>query len=148
MPDVATMKYADLNGSTTYYDGHSVDILRYADVLLSRAEAINEISGPTQGAIDLINQVRARSHASLLVLANFNQSSLRDALLQERGWEFFYEGKRRADLIRMNKYDVVVNAYLNRIGQPSTIVMPKNKYFTYPLSQVNLNPNLSNTDRE
>ena len=48
MADVATKKYADSTGSVTYYDGHSVDILRYADVLLSRAEALNELNGPTQ----------------------------------------------------------------------------------------------------
>ncbi len=147
MADVATKKYADSLGSTTYYDGHSVDVLRYADVLLSRAEALNELSGPTQESIDLINAVKNRSHAKLLVLAGQTKQSLRDALLQERGWEFFYEGKRRADLIRMNKYDVIVNAYLNRIGQPSNIVMPKNKYFPYPQSQVNLNPNLDNSGR-
>jgi starch-binding outer membrane protein, SusD/RagB family len=147
MEDVATKKYADSTGSTTYYDGHSVNIMRYADVLLSRAEALNELGGPTQEGIDLINAVKARSKAKLLSLADYDQNSLRDAILQERGWEFFYEGKRRADLIRMGKYDVVVNAYLNRIGQPSNIVMPKNKYFPYPQSQVNLNPNLDNSAR-
>lgn len=148
MADVATKKYADSTGSITYYDGHSVDILRYADVLLSRAEALNEMNGPNAESIDLINQVKARSHAKLLKLPDYNQSTLRDAILQERGWEFFYEGKRRADLIRMDKYDVIVNAYLQRIGQPATIVMPKNKYFPYPQSQVNLNPNLDNSTRE
>ena len=147
MPDVATRKYAD-DETTTYYDGHSVNILRYADVLLSRAEALNEISGPTPEAIGLINQVKGRSHAKLLVLSDHNQSSLRDAILQERGWELFYEGKRRADLIRMNKYDVLVNAYHLRVGEAAQIQMPKNKYYTYPLSQVNLNPKLSNADRE
>lgn len=147
MADVATKKYADSSGSTTYYDGHSVDILRYADVLLSRAEALNEISGPSQENIDLINQVKSRSHAEPLTLAGLTQTTLRDAILQERGWEFFYEGKRRSDLIRMGKYDVIVNAYLTRIGQPASIVMPKNKYFPYPQAQVNLNPNLDNSDR-
>jgi len=147
MADIATKKYADENGSQTYYDGHSVDILRYADVLLSRAEALNEISGPTAEAIGLINQVKNRSHASPLSLAGLNTASLRDSILQERGWEFFYEGKRRADLIRMGKYESIVNAYLTSIGQPASIVMPKNRYFTYPQNQVNLNPNLSNADR-
>jgi hypothetical protein len=147
MPDVATKKYADSLGSITYYDGHSVDILRYADVLLSRAEALNELNGPTSESIDLINQVKARSHAKQLSMGSLTKETLRDAILQERGWEFFYEGKRRADLIRMNKYDVIVNAYLARIGQPANIVMPKNKYFPYPQSQVNLNPNLDNSAR-
>lgn len=147
MQDVATRKYAD-DETTTYYDGHSVNILRYADVLLCRAEALNEISGPTPEAIDLINQVKGRSNAKLLVLSNYNQATLRDAILQERGWELFYEGKRRADLIRMNKYDVLVNAYHTRVGEGAPIQMPKNKYYTYPQTQVNLNSKLSNADRE
>lgn len=147
MADIATKKYADINGSQTYYDGHSVDILRYADVLLSRAEALNEISGPTDEAIGLINQVKNRSHAAPLNLAGLNKDNLRDSILQERGWEFFYEGKRRADLIRMGKYETIVNKYLISIGEPPTIVMPKNKYFSYPQGQVNLNPNLNNSDR-
>lgn len=147
MPDVCTRKYAD-DETTTYYDGHSVNILRYADVLLSRAEALNEISGPTSEAIGLINQVKARSHAKLLVLSDHNQATLRDAILQERGWELFYEGKRRQDLIRMNKYDVLVNAYHLRVGEAAQIQMPKNKYYTYPQSQVDLNPKLSNADRQ
>jgi hypothetical protein len=147
MQDVATRKYAD-DETSTYYDGHSVDILRYADVLLSRAEALNELNGPTAEAIDLINQVKGRSHAKLLVMSDYNKNTLRDAILQERGWELFYEGKRRSDLIRMNKYDVLVNAYHLRIGDPAPIKMPQNKYYTYPQSQVNLNPKLSNADRQ
>jgi starch-binding outer membrane protein, SusD/RagB family len=149
MADIATKKYADSLGSvTSYYDGHSVDILRYADVLLSRAEALNELNGVNSESISLINQVKARSHAKLLNLADYDQSSLRDAILQERGWEFFYEGKRRADLIRMDKYAEITNAYLTRIGQPANVTMPKDEYFPYPLSQTTLNPNLSNAGRE
>ena len=148
MPDVATRKYADsTRQNDTYYDGHSVDILRYADVLLSRAEALNEITPVSPEAITLINEVKGRSHAPLLVGSNFNQSTLRDAILQERGWELYYEGKRRADLIRMDKYDVIENAHLVRIGLPASIVMPKNKYFPYPQNQVNINPNLDNSGR-
>ncbi len=149
MPDVATSKYADSTGSVNnYYDGHSVDILRYADVLLSRAEALNELTGPTQESIDLINQVRTRSHATPLVLGGYSQTTLRAAILQERGWEFFYEGKRRADLLRMGQYDVIVNAYLKSIGQTNTVTLPKDQYFSYPLNQVQINANLSNAGRE
>ena len=148
MPDVATMKYADPNGPQTYYDGHSVDILRYADVLLSRAEALNELNGPNAESLSLINQVKARSHAPQLILAGLTQSSLRDALLQERGWEFFYEGKRRADLLRMGKYDVVVNAYLSWSGLSVFVLLPRDQYFPYPLNQVTINPNLNNSGRQ
>ncbi|MCO5950220.1 RagB/SusD family nutrient uptake outer membrane protein [Mucilaginibacter flavidus] len=149
MPDVATMKYADPSrADNTYYDGHSVDILRYADVLLSRAEALNELSGPSAESIGLVNMVKARSHAKQLVLGELNQSTFRDALLQERGWELYYEGKRRADLMRFGKYDVVVNAYLKRAGLNQTVTLPRDQYFPYPINQVNINPNLNNSGRQ
>ena len=149
MTDIATKKYADSSSPSValYYDGHSVDILRYADILLSRAEALNNLNGPSQEVIDLINQVRERSHATPLTLAGYTKETLNDALLKERGWEFFYEGKRRADLIRFDKYAEIVNAYLTRIGQPAVIEMPKNRYFPYPQNQVTINPNLDNSGR-
>ena len=46
-------------------------ILRYAEVLVNRAEALNEISGPNQESIDLLNQVRSRSNAPNYNLADF-----------------------------------------------------------------------------
>ena len=149
LPDVATRKYADPAGSKTYYDGHGIPILRYADVLLCKAEALNELSGPTTESINLVNQVKARSHATLLGnAATFTKETLRDAILKERGWEFFFECKRRQDLIRMGKYQEVTNAYLTAIGKTPAINIAKHKYYTYPQTQVDLNPNLSNADRQ
>lgn len=84
--------------------GNDVPIVRYADILLSRAEALNEISGPTQEAIDLINEVRERAQATPLTLAGFDQQSLREAILRERSWEFFHEGKSREDQIRQGVF--------------------------------------------
>ena len=40
-----------------------------------------------------------------------------------------------------------LDAYLTRIGQTPSIVMPKNTFFPYPLSQTELDPNLDNSDR-
>lgn len=148
MPYAYTKKYADPEGSTTYYDGHGFPIMRYAEVLLSKAEALNELNGPTSESIDLINQVKGRSHATLLGDASgFTKESLRDALLLERGYEFFFECKRRADLIRMGKYETITNAFLTAIGKEPTIQMPRDLYFSYPQKQMDLNPNLSNTGR-
>ena len=148
MPYAYTKKYADPEGSTTYYDGHGFPIMRYAEVLLARAEALNELNGPNTESIDLINQVKGRSNATLLGDASgFTKDSLRDAILLERGFEFFFECKRRADLIRMGKYETMVNAYLTSKGLEPTIQLPRDKYFSYPQKQVDLNPNLSNDDR-
>lgn len=83
---------------------NDIPIVRYADVLLSRAEALNELSGPSQEVIDLINEVRLRANVTALSLAGYSQESLRDALLQERGWEFFFEAKAREDLLRQDRF--------------------------------------------
>ncbi len=85
--------------------GNDVPVIRYADILLSRAEALNEISGPTQEAIDLINLVRNRAGVPELDLADFgSKEALRSQILDERGWEFWWEDKRREDLIRHGEF--------------------------------------------
>lgn len=100
-----SLKYWD-NATQGNNSGNDVPVIRYADILLSRAEALNELSGaPTQEALDLVNLVRKRAGLNDLVLANFStKESLRDHILNERGWEFYSEGKRREDLLRQDKF--------------------------------------------
>ncbi|MEM8506276.1 MAG: RagB/SusD family nutrient uptake outer membrane protein [Bacteroidota bacterium] len=86
--------------SVAFFAGNDIPIIRYSDILLTRAEALNELDGPTQEVIDLINQVRTRAGATPLDLAGFSADSLRDAILQEREWEFYFEGNSREDQIR------------------------------------------------
>jgi hypothetical protein len=85
-----------------------VDIIqfRYADVLLSKAEAIANINGaPTQECMDLINEIRNRAGLDDYLLADYAaMDAFIDMLLMERGHEFWCEnGEYRADLIRYNK---------------------------------------------
>ncbi|MEQ8684489.1 MAG: RagB/SusD family nutrient uptake outer membrane protein [Imperialibacter sp.] len=103
--------------------GNDFPIVRYADILLSRAEALNELSGPSQDAIDLINEVRVRANATPLTLSGFDQESLRDAILQERAWEFYFEGKRREDLIRQGRFisDAIARG---KNAQPFHVLFP------------------------
>jgi len=96
--------------------GNDIPEIRYADVLLTRAEALNELNGPTQEAINLINEVRERAGVVDLALVNFpSKESLRDHILLERGWEFYLEGQRRHDLIRHGK---LIERAVQR-GQPA-----------------------------
>ena len=85
-------------------DAQPIDVVvfRYADVLLSLAEAINEQGAPTAEAFQLINEVRARAGVSNL--SGLTQAQFRQALLDERGREFYGEGSRRQDLIRNGTY--------------------------------------------
>ncbi|MCC8423679.1 RagB/SusD family nutrient uptake outer membrane protein [Mucilaginibacter sp. UR6-11] len=86
----------------------TVDIImyRYADVLLSKAEAIANISGPNQEAMDLVTTIRARAGLAAKPLASYSSlSQFNDLILLERSHEFWCEnGQYRADLIRMGKF--------------------------------------------
>ena len=102
--DSRSFKYFPDPASLSADAGNDIPELRFADILLARAEALNELIGPTQENIDLINRVRARANVTLLSLASFTKEKLRDAILDERKWEFFTEGFRRQDLIRHGKF--------------------------------------------
>lgn len=112
--------------------GNDIPAIRYADILLSRAEALNEISGPTQEAIDLINEVRTRAGISSLSLAGFTKESLRAAILQERAWELYFEGKRREDMIR---HGVFISDAVSR-GKNA-----QDFHVLFPIPQVELDAN-------
>lgn len=82
--------------------GINLRMMRYSDVLLRAAECENEVNGPTQQAIDWINEVRNRAGLADLNLADFNS---KDKLFEqianvERPKEFGCEFGRGWDLIR------------------------------------------------
>lgn len=74
-------------------------ILRYAEVLMNKAEAEARLNGTYAGdPTTLVNEIRARAGADPI-------TGLDDIkMLAERGREFFVEGFRRTDLIRFGKY--------------------------------------------
>lgn len=86
--------------------GNDIPDIRYADILLSRAEALNELQGPNQESVDLVNQVRARAGLEGVSLSAFGSAeALRNHIVvKERGWEFYTERKRRQDLIRIGMF--------------------------------------------
>ena len=105
------MKYQENANTDGTNDASEYVIYRYADVIMLRAEAKNEIFGPDGGgtptAKELLHQVCRRS------FDNYDQTdhkkkidqitdidAFRAHLLQERAWEFIWEGKRRSDMIR------------------------------------------------
>lgn len=92
---------------TGLHNGINLRLMRYSDVLLRAAECENEINGPTQTALDYINEVRKRAGLADLQLANFPTA---DALFEqianvERPKEFGCENGRGIDLNRWGFYE-------------------------------------------
>jgi hypothetical protein len=107
--------------------------IRYADVLMYRAEAINETTGPSQEAIDLLNQVRSRAGASLISLSSYSSASaLKAFIMEERRREVFFEGKLREDAVRNGVY--ISNAQSK--GRPA---QDHHELFPIPLAEVDAN---------
>jgi starch-binding outer membrane protein, SusD/RagB family len=89
-----------LVGSVLYQDANRI-VYRLAEVILFRAEALNEL-GQTPAAIVLLNQIRTR--AGIGNTSASTQSEVRLAIEKERFAELAYEGKRYYDLIRTGRY--------------------------------------------
>jgi hypothetical protein len=111
--------------------------LRYADVLLMEAEAMNEL-GQTAPAAAPLNLVRER--AGLPDIATgLSQDNFRTAVLHERRMELAFEGQRWFDLIRINKGQYGLD-FLHSIGH--TNAAAKNLLLPIPLLEIQANPNL------
>lgn len=108
-------KYVDASNQLS--DGNQSNanwyILRYSDVLLMYAEAINEISGPTTEAYAAVNKVRRRGYGYDMssetptdadLPAGLSQDDFRESLRNERAYELCFEGQRKQDLIRWGIY--------------------------------------------
>ena len=112
-------------------------VLRYAEVLLIYAEALNELnSGPTSEAYQAINEVRSRAGLAGLV-TGLSQSEFRDAILRERRVELMMEGKRWFDLKRMDR----LAEFLTPLGWE-----PRNVIFPMPQSALEANKALKQND--
>lgn len=145
--------------------GINLRLMRYSDVLLRAAECENEINGPTQTAIDYINEVRRRVALPDLQLSDFPTA---DHLFEqianvERPKEFGCENGRGIDLIRWGFFydegrlqQMVEHSYYKRDGTVSTEELtaetaddssfeyysPGREYFPIFQGILNSNPNL------
>jgi hypothetical protein len=121
--------------------GNDIAEVRYADILLARAEALNAMNGPNQESIDLINLVRDRAGLLGYSLADFpSKEALNDAILQERGWEFYSERMRRQDLIRMDNF--ISSAQARGVANAK----PMHRVFPLPQAALDANPMLTQND--
>ncbi|MBL7735965.1 MAG: RagB/SusD family nutrient uptake outer membrane protein [Chitinophagaceae bacterium] len=176
---VGSLNATDLNNSsistrTGYYvikgvnpkyagaqdNGNSANwiIFRYAEVLLSYAEARNEATGPDQSVYDAINAVRDRSDLPNLP-GGMTQADMRKAIARERRVELAFEEKRLPDLLRLKLAETKLNGTVHAIkidivgGNTVYTVVPagggaksfdpaKNYVLPIPQAAIDKNPNL------
>ena len=121
------------------YNNSSEDfpVLRYADVLLMQAEAMNELGQTAQAAAPL-NLVRERAGLPD-IQSGLSQNDFRIAVLHERRMELAFEGQRWFDLIRINNGHYGIS-FLQSIGH--TNVSAKNLLMPIPLAEIQANANL------
>jgi hypothetical protein len=118
------------------WTGNDVPEIRYADILLSKAEALTRMDGPNQESIDLINKIRVRAGLTEVDLSDFTDAeSLNSHILKERKWEFYNEAKSREDMIR---HGVLISNAQERGKQ----AQPYHVLFPIPQSEMDTNPNL------
>ncbi len=129
-----------------------IPLLRYADILLLKAEALY-FGGDEPGARDLLTEVRERAVKSGSTVAALNTSYHRvdfiEELVDERSRELCFETHRRFDLARFNKYTQAIEGLqstrgLHNVGVPDLQAnwKPYRIWFPVPLAELDLNPQL------
>ncbi len=119
-------KFYDTESTATRNFGNDYILLRQADVLLMLAEALNEQEYQASGAaFDYLNDVRERANLPALTSTDLaDQTSFRNAVLNERFLEFPFEGQRWFDLIRTNTAQAQISSGLGINIQDYQLLYP------------------------
>ena len=113
--------------------GHNRRVIRYADVLLMAAEALNE-TGSSPQALIYLNEVRQRARGEndqlLPDITTTDPNQLREIIYEERSRELAFEGLRYWDLIRTDRAEEVLT--------PLGFEAGKHELFPIPQSEINI----------
>lgn len=152
----AIRKYSDIlvNGEWPIIGEEDLNfiVLRYADVLLAKAEALIETNQNIDEAITLINRIRTgRTDVKITSLSKgLSQSEARKALRHERRVEFAFENIYWSDIRRWeigpDIYPMEIRGTdggLVEIRYPNGYQLPKYRYLPIPDSEISLNENLT-----
>lgn len=151
-----TEKYVGSGNQLINADKSNINwyLLRYADVLLLYAEALNEWKGaPTAAAYDAVNQVRRRGFGLPVSTPNelsdlpagLGSTDFQQAIRRERSYELAFEGHRRLDLIRWGIYaqtvdetDTKLKRWFAEADYPAAPFTKEGKHELFPIPQRDL----------
>lgn len=142
--------------------GHNLIVLRYAEILLTYAEAKNEVSGPDASVYDAVDAVRRRAGQPDLP-DGLGKDQMRERIRHERRIELAFENKRYFDIIRWHIGEETLNGSVHGMNiiykkDPDGEVVPtynifkvvdkafsaaKNYWLPVPQSAMDKNPKLA-----
>ncbi|MDR2773935.1 MAG: RagB/SusD family nutrient uptake outer membrane protein [Tannerella sp.] len=122
-------------------------LIRYAEVLLSYAEAQNEASGPDASVYDALNHVRRRAGVAMPdIQPGLTKEQLREAIRLERRVELALEGLYYSDILRWKTAEIENNGAMHDADDIEIVIRkfrPDRDYlWPIPYNQTVLNPNL------
>jgi hypothetical protein len=124
-------------------------VFRYAEVLLTWAEAANELTGPSAEVYDKLDAIRQRVGMPKVDRTKYaTKDKLRELIRRERSVEFAGEGLRRADILRWKDASgkMVAETVLN--GTLQRVVGTVNYKETEPLKRATIDINAAASDRK
>jgi len=137
-------KFSDPLAPTGTGAGNDFPIYRYADILLLYAEAASRAgNGPTEAAMDALNQVHRRAYGKNpaapsevdFKLSNYNATTFANLVIQERGYETQYEAKRWLDLKRLGTAELKARIK----AATGKDVADKHLFWPIPVGELNFN---------
>jgi len=132
------------NANQDVYSGQNVPVIRYAEVLLNYAEALNEV-GRKNDAIDAINEVRDRAELPDLPYS-LTQAEVLDAIFAERRVELFWEMSFFSDLNRRGRaLQFILDNRPDAADLPTDAAYLQTQpiLFPIPLREIDNNPNMT-----
>ncbi|UFH36913.1 RagB/SusD family nutrient uptake outer membrane protein [Flavobacterium acetivorans] len=137
-------KLVDPAYTTTDWDGaQDFQIIRYAEILLTYAEAKNEVSGPDASIYAALKDIRDRAGMPAIDEAVYNtKDKLRQVIRNERRIELAGEGQRFQDIRRWNIANVVMKTTYDITNSPVQVRTWEEKFvkMPYPQSALDRNP--------
>ncbi|MFB9055527.1 RagB/SusD family nutrient uptake outer membrane protein [Mariniflexile ostreae] len=131
------------NDTSGEFSDTDLPLIRLAEIYLNYAEAaLRGGGGDLNTAVALVNQLRARAYGNNTGNISTSDLSL-DFILDERSRELYWEGFRRTDLIRFNKFTTGTYVWPFKGGaSEGKEVESFRKLFPLPTNVISINPNL------
>lgn len=146
-----------MNASSTWYNGRDIIMLRYADILLTYAEAKARTDGPDELAYKCLNDVRNRAYKGLgtteASVSGLSAPEFIDRVIWERAYEFagFEFSARWFDLQRLELVEKATTEWRDEPEEKYRLARPytkKDYFLPIPNKETLLNPNMKNNNPE